>query len=81
MREARSDGKWPHPGSEYKKVRIGSRIVTEHIAIAERYLGRVFLRHLGLYTHHKDGNSRHNEWDNFAFLTSKEHYWDHRCLS
>ncbi len=80
MREARKLGKWPHFSSEYKQVKIGSRFAREHIVVAEKYLGKVFLRHLGLWIHHKDHNPRHNEWDNFDFLSPKEHYWKHKCV-
>ena len=79
MREARSNGKWVHDSNEYKCIRVGGKTIKEHIYEAEKHLGRVFLRKLGCYVHHKDGNFRNNEWKNLELVTPEEHYRIHRC--
>jgi hypothetical protein len=78
MREARAMGKWPHPATEYKKVRRDKRIIGEHRAVLEDIYGREAIRRL--YVHHKDGNPRNNLCENLELLTPKEHY-QIRCAS
>ena len=72
---------WKGDSSRYKSVRDGKRVIREHRFVAELYLGKQLLNHLGLWIHHKNLNFRENEFNNFGFVTPKEHYHIHRDVS
>jgi len=56
----------------YKSISVNGRVVMEHIAVAERVLGRKLPN--GAIVHHVDGNTRNNAPANLVICPSQAYH-------
>jgi len=70
MRKVGKQGKFRHDSSEYKKVRVGKKVIGKHRVVAG-------VTNPKLYVHHKDHDPGNNDFENLEVLKPTEHYAVH----